>query len=47
MAGRVWKKETTVLLCYEISAIHGSFYLHNWLWIFFDFGIFAGGNNEL
>jgi hypothetical protein len=34
MAGLVWEKETTVLLCYVISAMHGYFYLNNWLWIF-------------
>ncbi len=27
MAGLVWEKETTVLLCYVISAMHGYFYL--------------------
>jgi hypothetical protein len=31
MAGLVWEKETTVLLCDEISAMHGYFYLNNWL----------------
>ncbi len=25
------EKETTVLLCYVISAMHGYFYLNNWL----------------
>jgi hypothetical protein len=43
MAGRVWKKVTTVLLCDVISAMHGHFYLSNLICFFLISGFLRAG----